>query len=149
MKAKTCHDVLPGDKFASEEEKKIHALAVAIDVSTEEAATLIADSDYYVLTDEEADNMAQEYIEDSLWAFNASVIVEVCNLDSSLEEMIETFCEEKCEEANEAIKSLICNCSDIDDFAERAIELDGRGHFLSSYDGIEIEQDEYFVYRCN
>lgn len=38
---------------------------------------------------------------------------------------------------------------DIDYMTEEAIQADGRGHFISSYDGVEIEQDGFFIYRIN
>lgn len=30
-----------------------------------------------------------------------------------------------------------------------AIRCDGRGHFLSQYDGEEVEAGEFFIYRLN
>jgi hypothetical protein len=55
-----------------------------------------------------------------------------------------------CEGANELVRALI---EDMDAFIEDAIGADGRGHFLSSYDGNEEEikiNDEYFyAYRPN
>jgi hypothetical protein len=35
------------------------------------------------------------------------------------------------------------------DFADEAISADGRGHFLSGYDGNENEQDGFYIYRTN
>lgn len=48
--------------------------------------------------------------------------------------------------ANSIVKALI---NDIDTFVYDAIDADGRGHFLSFYDGREHEQDEFFIYRTN
>jgi len=56
------------------------------------------------------------------------------------------FAQEKCESANEALKAMI---TDLDEFVEEAIGVDGRGHFLSTYDGAEEEEGEYFIYRVN
>lgn len=42
-----------------------------------------------------------------------------------------------CENANSLVYAMI---EDIDTFIEDAIEADGRGHFISMYDGEEIEQ---------
>lgn len=42
------------------------------------------------------------------------------------------------------------NLLDEDAVANEAVELDGRGHFLSGYDGEELELDDgYFAYRTN
>lgn len=102
---------------------------------------------YAIGTDEEADEAAKQYIKDSLWAFNASFIISECGLDHSLEEAITSWQQDKCEDANDGIESLIENSCGIDEFVESAISADGRGHFLSSYDGNEIEQDGFYIYR--
>lgn len=44
---------------------------------------------------------------------------------------------ELCEDANEIVKAMIGN--NISLFLENAIKADGRGHFLSRYDGEEIQ----------
>jgi len=86
-----------------------------------------------VLTDEEADKKAKERILDSVWAFNASFIA--CEIGKpELEEMIQGYQEAKCEGANDAILRLI---DDTDEFCDSAISANGRGHFLSGYDGNE------------
>ena len=41
------------------------------------------------------------------------------------------------------------NIEDFDDFIDDAVSSDGRGHFISRYDGDENEQDGYYIYRCN
>lgn len=104
---------------------------------------------YAIGTDEEADEAAAQYIKDTLWAFNASFIVSECSLDGSLAECIQTWQQEKCEDANDGIESLIENSCGIEEFIESAISADGRGHFMSSYDGNEIEQDGFYIYRIN
>ena len=37
----------------------------------------------------------------------------------------------------------------LDDWASDVLSYDGRGSLLSSYDGCENEQDDYFIYRTN
>lgn len=105
--------------------------------------------EYLVLTDSEATDKANEYIKESLWAFNASFIIENSNLPWEAEEMIKSFQVDKCEGANETIEAMI---TDLDSFCEAAISADGRGHFMNSYDGDEIEENligEYYIYRAN
>ncbi len=132
------------------QETRIETLAKALDVDTDDAERWIDNGDYLVLTDDEADEAVAEYIKNSLWAFNASFIIGECDLDYSLEEMITTWQSEKCEDANDGIRSLIDNSKGgINGFIESAISADGRGHFMSSYDGNEIEEGNYFVYRIN
>jgi hypothetical protein len=109
--------------------------------------------DYLVLTDEEATERAETEIDNSLWAFRASFIISVCGLDYELEKMIQAFQEKKCEDANDAIRSLINKCTKGNEFNEAAIAADGRGHFLSQYDGIEHEEEidgeTFYIYRTN
>jgi len=109
-------------------------------------------NDYFVLTDDEADEKAADYIKDSLWAFNASF------LSSETGYPIEVFegLQDRCENSNDAVEALIeSNKSDtnLKDFIDAAIGADGRGHFISSYDGNENEEtvngNRYFIYRQN
>lgn len=95
--------------------------------------------DYRVLTDEEAKEALIEYVKDSLWAFKAEFILAECGLDLSGAESLRQMQEKSCESANPFILSLVENCTDIETFAEAAENADGRGHFLSSYDGEETE----------
>jgi len=117
----------------------------------------VGSEEYLVLTAEEADHACRLYIEETLWAFNAWFIVQhsVLPYSSDTVELIQGYQEDKCEDANETIKALI---TDIDEFVEDAISADGRGHFLSGYDGEEIETDYqvteddkrvYYIYRLN
>jgi hypothetical protein len=105
--------------------------------------------EWLVCTDSEADETAKVYIKDSLWAFNASFILCECGLDSSGEDSLKAMQEKSCESANDFIKSLVEKTCGLDSFVESAISADGRGHFLSSYDGEEVELGEYFGYRTN
>lgn len=54
------------------------------------------------------------------------------------------------EGANAIIHALI---DDLNDFVDDAIAADGRGHFISSYDGEEhevtVDGETYYVYRLS
>ena len=118
----------------------------------------ITGNEYLILTDIEADDRVGEEIKQSLWAFNPDFILAHTNLDyqgfqyAALIKCISTLQENLCESANDIIKLLI---SDLDDFIEDAINADGRGHFLSYYDGVEHEifdpdtKKYYYIYRIN
>ena len=101
--------------------------------------------DYLVLTDDEADARALEYVRESLWAFNADFLASYCDLPAEMFSVLS----EKCESANETIKKLVEQSGGVKEFADEAVSADGRGHFLSGYDGDEYEQSEYFIYRTN
>ena len=136
---------------------KKQALATFLDCETEDLewtcmmASIMTvpehgNADYLVLTSAEADKACRAYILDSLWAFNADFIAAhsrtLLSRDAiaALAEMQNRLCES----ANELVKALI---DDLDRFIADAIEADGRGHFLSSYDGEEGEQGQYYIYR--
>ena len=92
--------------------------------------------EYAIATsEEEADDAAKQYIQESLWAFNTDFIIDHSKLPYEAAEMIKTFQAAKCEDANDTIAALI---EDIDEFVKDAISADGRGHFLSPYDSNEI-----------
>ena len=110
----------------------------------------VDDGEYLILTDEEADEEAEEYIKSSLWAFNASFIIEHSDLPWEAQEMILSYQEDRCEEANETIGALI---TDMEEFVEDAIGADGRAHFLNTYDDeeneITINGETLYIYRIN
>jgi len=129
-------------------------LGVEADEITEQKYTLyglpmfsIGSKEYAVGDDEQADKACHEYIGNSVWAFLPSFIASECNLHDC-EKIIEAA-QEKCESANEAILAMIKGTCGLSSFVESAIVADGRGHFLSSYDGNENEVDGFYIYRVN
>ncbi len=113
-------------------------------------------NEYKILTDEEADKAAEESIEESLWAFNAEFILEHSKIEvvgREYDEIVKAFHkmqETLCESANALVKALVTDINDsIDDFVQAAVEADGRGHFISSYDGEEYESENFYIYRTN
>lgn len=106
----------------------------------------VGNDEYYVLTDQEADARTREYIDESLWAFKAGFIIDHSKLPVEAEIMVAFFQEQKCEGANDTVRALI---TDMDEFVSDAIASDGRGHFLSPYDGEEHEKGRFFIYRVN
>lgn len=103
--------------------------------------------EYLVLTDAEADEKAGEAIRESAWAFNYSFL---CGHSKAIAEIpqkdYEAMAGKLCESFNKAVLAMI---DDVDHFIQDAIGADGRGHFLSSYDGNEEDQDGYYIYRTN
>lgn len=99
------------------------------------------DGIHIVLTDDEADEAAAEYIKESLWAFNPSFLAGVTGVDQEVFEAIQA--NNRCENNNEAILRLVGD--DLDFLIEQAIGADGRGHFLNTYDGHEHEINVYDV----
>jgi hypothetical protein len=107
--------------------------------------------EYLVLTDDEADEMAKEYILDSVWAFNYSFLCSHSEAIAAIPQKdYEAMAGKLCESFNKAALAMI---DDKDHFVDDAIKADGRGHFLSGYDGEENEVKlngvYYFIYRTN
>jgi hypothetical protein len=117
--------------------------------------------DYLVLDDSEADEKCAEYIKDSLWAFNADFLAGETGIDSEVFEAIHA--NDRCEDNNAAMLSIIEGTCGIDSFIESAIGADGRGHFLVGYDFNEHEinvdvphefenklvKARFYIYRVN
>jgi transcriptional regulator with XRE-family HTH domain len=142
--------------------EKAQALAKFLEISIEDLeipedtelpfVVLDTGANYAVLTEEQADARAKEEILESLWAFTADFIISHCknynDMDqwefNSAVESLRHAQENCCENANGLVRALI---ADIDEFVEDAIDADGRGHFIAYYDGVENEQDGYYIYR--
>ena len=135
------------------EEEKIKALSKFLECAVDDLIICGYDEDvlkygceeYLVLSDDEADERAREYILDSIWAFNPDFIAGHTKPGFEIVDLIKEY-QKKCESANEGLKALI---EDLDYFIDDAISSDGRGHFISAYDGDENEEGEYFIYRVN
>jgi hypothetical protein len=110
--------------------------------------------EYKVYTEEEADKAAREEILETLWAFNPEFILYHTDFynhstdreDDEFVAGLSKLQSSLCESANSIIKALIV---DLDRFVSQAIREDGRGHFLSQYDGEEVESGDFYLYRIN
>ena len=104
--------------------------------------------DWLIVDNQTADEMCREYIEDSVWAFSSWFLASETGFDEDIFKAIQS--NDKCEDNNEAILALIRATCGIESFVESAISCDGRGHFLSSYDGKEIKlPGDCVAYRTN
>lgn len=116
--------------------------------------------EFYVLEDVRAYALAFQLIEAELWAFTPDFIVEhlkpdivYCDYPVDLGDLrlaIRAVQERLYEGANALIQALI---DDLEEFVEDAIAADGRGHFISSYDGVEhevtVDGETYYIYRLS
>jgi len=113
------------------------------DITKEGKTTyFIGDQEYLVLTDEEAQTRCEEDIKQSIWAFNSSFL----SFHTGINEDIIKSVQEHCESSNDMLLNSI---KDIRAFINDAIGSDGRGHFISSYDGHEHEENDLFIYRLS
>lgn len=122
--------------------------------------------EYAVGTDKQADKAAARAIEDSLWAFKADFLATFLNRhnqhlrdlsDSAYEAFKASLAKmqsDLSEDAGPIIRALIGN--HLSDLVREAIQFDGRGHFLSPYDGEERDTADVpglpkgkFAYRVN
>lgn len=106
------------------------------DIKVEYDEVLSVDGiEYLVLTEEEADKRVTEYIKDSIWSFHPDFLETYTGIDRKVFIPLT----ELCESGNEAISLLVQGTCGMDSVISGAIEWDGRGHFLNSYDGSEEE----------
>lgn len=146
---------------AVKKDSKKEALAQLLESSADDIEVFSYDDclfeaegkEFLALDDNEADQRAEEYINDSLWAFNASFIASHTrvNLDDRAIKALEKMQGELCEDANDLVRALI---HDFDHFVKDAISADGRGHFLAPYDFNEEEVtldtgETFYIYRTN
>jgi len=100
--------------------------------------------DYLVLTDVEADDAVRDYIDEEAGTFSPSFLSGFTGIDEDVFETLQGVGK------YDAIRSMI---QDFDEFVEAAVKADGRGHFLSFYDGNEhevtVNDTTYYIYRVN
>ena len=116
--------------------------------------------EYLVMDDGHAYAAAFHEISQLLWAFNTDFILDhlkdeikygdhPVDLDE-LKAGIDLVKEKLCEGANAIIHALI---DDLEAFVDDAIAADGRGHFISLYDGEEhevtVDGETYYIYRLS
>ena len=101
--------------------------------------------DYLVLTDEEADDAAEEQIKQSVWSFNSSFLKSYGVFQKMDQGMIDDLRRERYEDINDTFVDMIGD--DWDMFVHDAIASDGRGYFLAQYDHEEREEFGFYIYR--
>lgn len=95
----------------------------------------------YAESDEVADEATKAYISETVWAFRSGFLLDYLPKGMS-ERAISILQEEMCESANDILKAMVECAGKWDEFVQDAISADGRGHFLSSYDGEEQDSDD-------
>jgi len=91
-------------------------------------------------TDEMADKAVYMDIMDSLFAFNTDFLMRFIKRGISEEAVLSM--QQQSESGNAALRSWLKNKKE---FVEEAVASDGRGHFLSPYDGSERTLEEYHL----
>lgn len=103
--------------------------------------------EWQIFTDDEADRECADRITEDLWAFNADFWLGFTNLDAT-PQVIASMREmqgQLCESANPIVRSLVGD--ELPKLIDYAVYCDGRGHFLSSWDGEEVEFMNHFLYK--
>lgn len=103
---------------------------------------------HMMVYDEEArDDEVRLRIEDSLWAFNTDFLSSETGLPDAVFKALQSLGED----GNDAVKALIEVTCGLQEIIDEAVRMDGYGHFLSSWDGNEIELEaggeRFYVYR--
>jgi len=100
-----------------------------------------AEAEFLVMTGAEADEAVAQYVRDTIQHFTPSFIAKHTH-SSVTASVVKVLCEAACyfEHADQAVDALLELVGErFDDFVAEAIAVDGRGHFLGSYDGTEHE----------
>lgn len=111
----------------------------------DEAQSDFDSEDFFVYTDEEADEAVREDIEQMVWAFTPSFL----SAHTGVDEEVFVALADRCEANNDSFK---CMIKDFNAFVDDAVACDGRGHFLD----VNLEENEitfngitYYIYRRN
>lgn len=116
-------------------------------VDDRESLFMFGREEYLVLTDAEARERVDAAIADSLWAFRPEFLAAHSDVDA---EVFAIIAKSKYEDASPVFRKLIQHW---DRFVADAIKADGRGHFLSQYDGVEnfvrVGSRTFYIYRLN
>lgn len=105
-------------------------------------------TEHYIMTLDETYEAVKEYMEQTIWAFNADWLVTYCpaGVDAEMIRMLQ----EQCEDSNEQILKLVGGIND--HIVGDAMSADGFGHFLNSYDGKGVEikdlDNKTIIYIC-
>jgi hypothetical protein len=113
-------------------------------------------SEYLVLTDEEAQEQASQKVKESLWSMDTDFIMSHVRVFRALEEtdyasyirvrddLSKMQDNDKIyEQVNEFVETAVDN---LDEFVNDAIEKYGRGYFIADNDGIESEHNGFYIY---
>ena len=107
--------------------------------------------EYLVLTDFGAERYVTETIKESLWAFTPSFLHTMTGLDTDVFKALANT--DLCESLNPIIRAVVDSTCGLHEFVSTAVEWDGRGHFLATYNGEEhevtIKGSTYYIYRTN
>lgn len=105
-------------------------------------------AEYLVLSQEEAEERAAQYVRDSLWAFRTEFIAAHTKngLSDACIEALNRMQVELGEDCQPVLEALI---EGMDAFIEDAIRVDGLAHFLATYDGKEAEKNGFLIFRTN
>ena len=104
--------------------------------------TFSDDSEYIILNEDQQLEAVKDTIYETASYFKSEFLEEMTDIPSEAFEALEGH--------DDAVVKIIESTCGLDAFAEECIDVDGAGHFISHYDGEEIELDgEYSAFRIN
>lgn len=106
----------------------------------------IGGNTYAIGDDYDCDKATTEYIKETVCAFTSDFLSHHLVGGNLSPGQIDALRGDSCEDINETFLAMI---DDFDDFVADAISADGRGSFLSPYDGEEHECGDYFIYQID
>jgi hypothetical protein len=106
--------------------------------------------EYLVCSDGMADEQVKDKILSSMWTFSPDFLSKATGIEKTVFRALSNLNEK----SNDAITALVRSTCGIDSLVEQAISSDGRGQYLASYDGEEVQYvtksgKTVYIYRCN
>lgn len=105
---------------------------------------------FYVLTDEEADEVTEQNISETLWTFNDWFLAPYLDINKYIIRRVQ---KETSEDCNTLFYKILDCEGKFKDFVDKAVSVDGRGTYITGYDGIEREishkDKDFFIYRMD
>jgi hypothetical protein len=106
--------------------------------------------EWCVYDDIAADKMCYSHIVSNLWTFLPSFLAKCTQLPICIFELLAALNDQ--DRHQQAITALIMATCGLQTVVDEAIRVDGRGHYLSSYDSnevkIEFGKKVVYAYRC-
>jgi len=130
--------------------EKIKALAELLNIDENEVSEdgeLYKTKDhsvYFVLTEEEANEQMSVTVKESLWTFYPEFLSQTTGERLSV---VKAYCDLD-EDGNSYIEEVINKTIGMENFVNKVVKVDGRGHYLSPYNGEENEMNGFFIYQA-
>jgi hypothetical protein len=128
-----------------------HEIATFIQSMVVETDSSDSRTEWFVVHEKDYSHIVTETVSDSAWTFKPEFLAKLTGHSKDTFEALSKT--NLCERLNELYVALISHTCGIKKFIDAAVDADGVGHFLSSFDSQEHEyktgRTTYYIYRSN